>query len=123
MNDRIVRPKELTKMICASLSTLHRWEKEGIFPKRMKTGKNSVGWWLSDIERWKQEKGFSGKIGEEFSSSKNELHNIQTRLSELESWTRGDEDRIYTMIKNIQDSLNRLEKRIDGVQIMILQKA
>ncbi len=32
--------------------TLWRWEREGIFPKRIKIGRRSVAWLESEVEEW-----------------------------------------------------------------------
>jgi len=35
-----------------SRSTIWRWEKTGIFPRRRQLGPNSVAWLESDIQSW-----------------------------------------------------------------------
>jgi len=32
--------------------TIWRWEQKGIFPKRVRTGPNSIGWFNSQINEW-----------------------------------------------------------------------
>lgn len=49
---RAIRFQELHKKVGASRSTISRWEKQGIFPRRFSLGKNSVAWLLSDVEKW-----------------------------------------------------------------------
>ena len=50
--DRIVREGECQRISGASRATRWRWEREGRFPKRLRTGPNSVGWRLSELVRW-----------------------------------------------------------------------
>lgn len=42
-----------------SRSTIDRWEQSKYFPKRIKLGKNSVGWRLDLVEKWLQERSIS----------------------------------------------------------------
>jgi prophage regulatory protein len=37
-------------------ATLWRWEQAGRFPKRIKTGPNSIGWKLSAVLAWQAER-------------------------------------------------------------------
>ena len=39
-----------------SRSTIWRWQREGLFPRSRRLGPNRVGWLLSEIETWLQEK-------------------------------------------------------------------
>jgi len=51
--DRIIRSKELEKMVALSRPTIWRYEKAGDFPKRIKLGtSSSVGWKLSEVQAW-----------------------------------------------------------------------
>lgn len=54
--DRVVRKPELWNMIGVSDATIWRMEKAGKFPKRVQIGGNSVGWFLSEITRWLEQK-------------------------------------------------------------------
>ena len=57
MNTQIVSFKDLKTLIGnKSRTTIWRWEKQNLFPKRMQFGPNSVGWMLADIEDWVQQK-------------------------------------------------------------------
>lgn len=38
--------------IIPSRSQCFKRERDGTFPKRVRFGKNSVGWFISDIEEW-----------------------------------------------------------------------
>lgn len=50
--DKAVRFKELQKIVPVSRSTIFRWERDGLFPKHFKLGRNSTAWWLSEITAW-----------------------------------------------------------------------
>ena len=39
-----------------SHSTLWRWQRIGVFPRRRKIGPNRVGWLASEVEAWLKEK-------------------------------------------------------------------
>jgi len=51
-NDRIIRAKEVVSMTGLSRTTIWRMERYKSFPARVSLGKNSVGWKLSDIQKW-----------------------------------------------------------------------
>ena len=51
-NDRIVRAKEVVEMTGLYRTTIWRMERYKSFPARVSLGKNSVGWKLSDIQKW-----------------------------------------------------------------------
>jgi prophage regulatory protein len=53
--DRIVREAECLAITGASRTTRWRWERAGIFPARVQTGPNSVGWRLSALTAWMNE--------------------------------------------------------------------
>lgn len=53
---KAIRFRELQRLIGISRSTVFRWERDGLFPKHFKLGKNSVAWLLSDIEKWLSER-------------------------------------------------------------------
>ncbi len=50
--DRIVRLPECTKISGRSAASIHRDEKKGTFPRRVRLGDHSVGWLLSSLLRW-----------------------------------------------------------------------
>lgn len=56
MQDKAIRFKELKKIVPASRSTIFRWERDGKFPKHVQLGPNLVGWFLSEINTWLQER-------------------------------------------------------------------
>ena len=48
----VIRRKKLLELIGVSAATQWRMEKAGHFPARRRLGKNSVGWILSEVEEW-----------------------------------------------------------------------
>ena len=52
MTDRIVRPAEAVTMTGRSLASIWRDELAGTFPRRIRTGQNSVGYKLSELQAW-----------------------------------------------------------------------
>lgn len=51
-HDRIIRAAEVEKMTGLSRTTIWRMEKYKSFPARVSLGRNSVGWRLSEIQKW-----------------------------------------------------------------------
>ncbi len=54
--ERIIRAKEVQGMAGLSRTTLWRLENKGEFPRRVSLGGNSIGWKLSEIKEWIDEK-------------------------------------------------------------------
>ena len=54
--ERIIRAKEVQSIAGLSRTTLWRLENKGEFPRRVSLGGNSVGWKLSEINRWIDER-------------------------------------------------------------------
>ncbi|ECO2438229.1 AlpA family phage regulatory protein [Salmonella enterica] len=52
--ERLVREEERRRMTGLSRSTVWRLEREGQFPARRKTGRNSCAWLMSDLLLWMQ---------------------------------------------------------------------
>ena len=50
--DRVVRKPEVLNAVGLSDCTVWRMEKDGKFPKRLKLGAQSVGWFESEIVGW-----------------------------------------------------------------------
>ena len=48
----VIRRKKLLELIGVSAATQWRMEKAGLFPARRRLGKASVGWILSEVEEW-----------------------------------------------------------------------
>ena len=46
---KIIRRKKLVGMTGLSYSSINRWEKHGLFPKRIQLGSNSVGWYEHEV--------------------------------------------------------------------------
>lgn len=61
MKDRYIRSDELTHMTGLSLSTIYRFERNGVFPRRRVLGPNSVGWLESDINDWLTSRPIPGR--------------------------------------------------------------
>ncbi|HFW4798206.1 TPA: helix-turn-helix transcriptional regulator [Salmonella enterica subsp. diarizonae serovar 60-67:z35:-] len=53
--ERLVREDERRNITGLSRSTVWRLEREGAFPKRKQTGKNSCAWLMSDLLLWMYE--------------------------------------------------------------------
>ena len=53
---RIIRKPELFSKVGLSDATIWREEKAGRFPKRIRLGGQSVGWFSDEIEGWFQAK-------------------------------------------------------------------
>lgn len=49
---KILRFKELMKILNVSRSTIDRWVKDSNFPKKLNLGANSIGWKEEDILNW-----------------------------------------------------------------------
>jgi prophage regulatory protein len=56
---RVITRKELRQLVPYTPQHIHRLEKKGEFPKRIKIGKRRVGWWLHEVLAWLAER--SGK--------------------------------------------------------------
>jgi len=50
--DVILRMPDILKITGLSISTIWRFEKKGIFPKRRKIGLRAIGWKQSEIDEW-----------------------------------------------------------------------
>lgn len=50
--DQIIRRKQMLELVGISRATQWRMERAGLFPVRVKVGKWSVGWHLSEVEEW-----------------------------------------------------------------------
>ena len=56
--DPIIRRKKLRQLVGLSDSTLYRKEQAGEFPRRVKLGRHSVGWRLSEVEAWLEDRPY-----------------------------------------------------------------
>lgn len=58
MNTKVVRLKQVVELIGIGRSTLYDWinpkspRYDPTFPKKIKLGKSSIGWLLSEITAW-----------------------------------------------------------------------
>ena len=52
--DKVVRRPELLELIGVSAATQWRMEKAGLFPVRFRLGTGLVGWHLTEVEEWLQ---------------------------------------------------------------------
>jgi prophage regulatory protein len=53
---RIITAKERRELVPYSDMHIWRLEQAGTFPKRIKLGPNRVGWLLSEVEQWIEER-------------------------------------------------------------------
>jgi len=49
---KIIRFPELKETLGVSRNTIDRWERDSNFPKRIRLGKNSIGWDAHLIDIW-----------------------------------------------------------------------
>ncbi len=54
--DRIIRAKEVQNLTGLSRTTLWRFENKGQFPRRVSLGASTVGWKLSEVQNWIEER-------------------------------------------------------------------
>ena len=54
--ERIIGKVELTQRVLYSFAQIDRMEKRGEFPKRIQLGPNRVGWLLSEVLAWIDDK-------------------------------------------------------------------
>lgn len=54
---RIIRKPELLATVGLSDPTIWRMEKEGNFPKRIRLGGNSCGWFENEVQDWLTARG------------------------------------------------------------------
>ena len=56
MTDRFLRKPKILEITGVSDTTLWRWEKKGLFPKRVPLGPDISGWWSPEVDAWQQAK-------------------------------------------------------------------
>lgn len=49
---RFLREPEVLARVGVSAITLHRWEQEGLFPRRRKIGKHAIAWVEDEVDEW-----------------------------------------------------------------------
>lgn len=52
---RLIRIETMTKLVSCSRTTLYRWVEKGQFPTPKKCGSRTLGWTLSQYEKWLSE--------------------------------------------------------------------
>ncbi len=52
---KLLKIKEVIKLTRLSKTTIYQMAKDGQFPKPMKLGKRSSGWFEHEIEQWMQD--------------------------------------------------------------------
>ena len=52
MQAKVLRRKDVEAVVGLSRSTIYHLISEGLFPAPIKLGKRAVGWKVSDIETW-----------------------------------------------------------------------
>ncbi len=55
-NDQIIRPRNLPAITGLSRTSIWRLEKAGQFPKRVRLSAGAVGWRLSEVMAWLQDR-------------------------------------------------------------------
>ena len=63
---RVIRKRELFKMIPLSDATIWRLEKKGLFPKRFTLGGRAVGWFADEIDEWLDSKAIKRETEDVF---------------------------------------------------------
>ncbi len=48
----ILRPKETARYLGIHLSTVYRWERDGLLPHRVQLGPLATGWRKEDLDEW-----------------------------------------------------------------------
>jgi len=54
--DRVIRVKELLKVLGIHRQTLYLWMKSGNFPRPIKLAPKCIGWRESTVEKWLQDR-------------------------------------------------------------------
>ncbi len=49
---RVLRRRELVAKVGLSIMTIWRKERDGAFPRRVRLGRNSVGWLEDEVDEW-----------------------------------------------------------------------
>lgn len=56
MENLLIRPRDLAEKLSISLATLYRMKKAGELPPQVKIHERAVGWKVSDIKEWLDER-------------------------------------------------------------------
>lgn len=49
---RMLKKKDVCRLLSISPATLDRWENDGKFPARIPIGNFRVGWWQAEVMEW-----------------------------------------------------------------------
>lgn len=60
MPDQIIRNPRVEELTGLSDTTRYRLERKGLFPRRLKLSRNAVGWYLSEVLAWVEERERGG---------------------------------------------------------------
>ena len=52
VTERLLRWRDIRDLTQVSRWTIQRWEAQGIFPRRVPIGPNSVAWYESEVRGW-----------------------------------------------------------------------
>lgn len=56
MTAKFLREPEVLRRVPFSKPTLHRYVKEGTFPRPIKFGRRGIAWLVSEVEDWERRK-------------------------------------------------------------------
>ncbi|MEH6678172.1 helix-turn-helix transcriptional regulator [Phenylobacterium sp.] len=56
-DDRLLDWPQVARIASISRSTAWRMERDGAFPRRVRVSPGRVGWWESELTRWKRSRG------------------------------------------------------------------
>ncbi|WP_426615384.1 helix-turn-helix transcriptional regulator [Bradyrhizobium sp. McL0616] len=68
--DRVLRAREVCKILGISRATLWRREREGLFPKSVRLTQSTVGWFERDIARHQAELRAQAGLPEDTATAK-----------------------------------------------------
>lgn len=50
--DRLLRERDVCKIVSVGRSTLRRWVSKGTFPPPLRIGSSAIRWKLSTVQKW-----------------------------------------------------------------------
>ena len=56
LQPKILRRRDVERLVCLGRSSIYRLMAEGSFPKPLKLGARAVAWRVEDIDAWLREK-------------------------------------------------------------------
>jgi predicted DNA-binding transcriptional regulator AlpA len=60
---RILRQSTVVARVGVHATTIYRWERAELFPKRIVLGPNSVGWYADEVDAWFEARQRQGETG------------------------------------------------------------